>query len=148
MDNTLFCKQYCVEDGLELKTNPFTSLNQQEKVNIACRIRGMTKPNLASRAEHFLISMCSVPTEGVSKGKREARWVTGQPGPVSFGNTFFQLARRFRRKWGTILARTGPECCYFKHWHLVSSSNLSWNPGDIETGLCSSSMKKIHSSCD
>lgn len=73
MDNTLFCKQYCVEDGVELKTNLFTSLNQQEKVNVACRIRGMTKPNLASRVEHFLISMSSAPMESASEGKGETR---------------------------------------------------------------------------
>lgn len=63
------------------KTNLFTSLNQQEKVNDACRIRGMTKPNLASRVEHFLLSMSSAPMERISEGKGETRWVIGQLGP-------------------------------------------------------------------
>lgn len=38
-------------------------------VNVACHIRGVTKPNLTSQMERVLISMCSVPREMVSDGK-------------------------------------------------------------------------------
>lgn len=69
MDDTLLCKQCCVNEGVELKTNLFTSLNQSEKVNVACRIKGVTKPKLASPMKHFLTSMCTVSMEIVSEGK-------------------------------------------------------------------------------